>query len=83
MIYYALLPCTVVLEFDMGQPDGVLLRSRACYAEQATVIEQQTGQTEHSWISLHMPPYTSSLWPADWDAVKVHRIGAVAEPLKM
>lgn len=46
MIYYALLPCTVVLEFDMGQPDGVVLRSRACYTGQATVIEQQTGQLE-------------------------------------
>ncbi len=44
MIYYALLPCTVVLEFDLGQPDGVVMRSRACYADQATVIEQQTGQ---------------------------------------
>ena len=44
MIYYALLPCTVVLEFDMGQPDGVMMRSRSCYAEQAAVIEQQTGQ---------------------------------------
>ena len=44
MIYYALLPCTVVLEFDMGQPDGVVMRSRSCYAEQAPVIEQQTGQ---------------------------------------
>ena len=43
MIYYALLPCTVVLEFDMGQPDGVLLRSRTCYDEQAAVIQQQTG----------------------------------------
>ena len=59
MIYYALLPCTVVLEFDMGQPDGVLLRSRACYAEQAPAIKQQTGQPQHSWISLHMSPYTS------------------------
>lgn len=43
MIYYALLPCTVVLEFDMGQPDGVLLRSRTCYDEQAAIIQQQTG----------------------------------------
>ena len=43
MIYYALLPCTVVLEFDMGQPDGVLLRSRICYDEQAAIIEDQTG----------------------------------------
>ena len=45
MIYYALLPCTVVLEFDKGQPDGVALRSRACYDDQAAVIEQQTGVT--------------------------------------
>lgn len=44
MIYYALLPCTVAMEFDMGQPDGVVMRSRSCYAEQAAVIEQQTGQ---------------------------------------
>jgi len=43
MIYYALLPCTVVLEFDMGQPDGVLFRSRTCYDEQAAIIKQQTG----------------------------------------
>ncbi len=43
MIYYALLPCTVVLEFDMGQPDGVLLRSRICYDEQAAIIQDQTG----------------------------------------
>ena len=43
MIYYALLPCTVVLEFDMGQPDGVMLRSRACYDDQAADIQQQTG----------------------------------------
>ena len=62
MIYYALLPCTVVLEFDMGQPDGVVLRSRACYAEQATVIEQQTGQLEHSQKSLRAPPDTSAQW---------------------
>lgn len=44
MIYYALLPCTVVLEFDMGQPDGAILRSRACYDDQAADIEQQTGR---------------------------------------
>lgn len=44
MVYYALLPCTVVLEFDMGQPDGVILRSRACYDNQAAIILQQTGQ---------------------------------------
>ena len=43
MIYYALLPCTVVMEFDTQQPDGVLMRSRACYDDQAAAIEQQTG----------------------------------------
>ena len=45
IIYYALLPCTVVLEFDKGHIDGVALRSRACYDDQAAVIEQQTGVT--------------------------------------
>ncbi len=44
MVYYALLPCTVVLEYDMGQPDGVILRSRACYDDQAAIIQQQTGK---------------------------------------
>ena len=33
----------VVLEFDMVQPDGVQLRSRTCYDEQAAIIQQQTG----------------------------------------
>ena len=46
MIYYALLPCTVVMEFDTQQPDGVLMRSRACYDDQAAAIEQQTGEQQ-------------------------------------
>ena len=49
MIYYALLPCTVVMEFDTQQPDGVLMRSRACYVDQAAAIEQQTGGQQSSW----------------------------------
>ena len=48
MIYYALLPCTVVMEFDTQQPDGVLMRSRACYDDQAAAIEQQTGVQQAS-----------------------------------
>ena len=48
MIYYALLPCTVVMEFDTQQPDGVVMRSRACYDDQATAIEQQTGAQQFS-----------------------------------
>ena len=47
MIYYALLPCTVVLEFDTGQPDGVLMRGRTCYDAEAAAIEQHTGTREH------------------------------------
>ena len=43
MIYYALLPCTVVLQFDMGQPDGVVMRARTCYDAQAAAIQEQTG----------------------------------------
>ena len=52
VIYYALLPCTVVLEFDMGQPDGAVLRSRACYDDQAAVIQQQTGTPPSGSLTL-------------------------------
>ena len=53
MIYYALLPCTVVMEFDMQQPDGVLMRSRACYGDQAAAIEQQTGAQHYCCGHCH------------------------------
>jgi hypothetical protein len=44
LVFYALLPCTVVLHFDTTQPDGVSLRSRTCYDDKAAIIRQQTGK---------------------------------------
>jgi hypothetical protein len=44
LVYYALLPCTVELQFDTTQPDGVSLPSRTCYNDKAAIILQQTGK---------------------------------------
>ena len=43
LIFYALLPCTVVLEYDAGAPDGVRLADRACFASSAPATLQETG----------------------------------------
>ena len=43
LVFYALLPCTVVLEFDAGAPDGVRLADRACFASSAPATLQETG----------------------------------------
>jgi hypothetical protein len=45
LIYPSLLPCTVALEYDPDIPEGILLRSRHCYEEQAAKIEDYTGVT--------------------------------------
>ncbi len=43
LIFYALLPCTVVLEFDAGAADGVRLAHRACFAHGAAATLEHTG----------------------------------------
>ena len=43
LIYYALLPCTVVLEFDPAAPDGVSLAHRDCFAGSAAATLENTG----------------------------------------
>ena len=43
LIYYSLLPCTVVLEYSGTSPDSPRLRSRVCYKEQAAELEKATG----------------------------------------
>lgn len=77
MIYYALLPCTVVLEFDMGQPDGAALRSRACYDDQAADIQQQTG-TPRSAI-LPPPSFSTQCNPA-WHLATTPTRALLASP---
>lgn len=44
LITYALLPCTVVLEFVPAKPDNLRLRSRHCYATKAAAILQISGR---------------------------------------
>ena len=61
MIYYALLPCTVVLEFDAEKPDGVAMRGRTCYDAEASAIEQHTGRRTH--ITVERAWYAHSLHP--------------------
>ena len=43
VMYPALLPCTLSLEFDPEAPEGALLRARHCYEDQAPRIEDATG----------------------------------------
>jgi hypothetical protein len=43
LIFYALLPCLVVVEFAPDTPDGVRMHSRYCYEPQAAAIEAATG----------------------------------------
>ena len=43
LITYALLPCTVVLEFTPAQPENVKIRSRHCYVAEAPAILQNAG----------------------------------------
>ncbi len=43
VIYPSLLPCTVALEFDAEVPEGALLRSKHCYGDLASRIEDHTG----------------------------------------
>ncbi len=62
MIYYALLPCTVVLQFDMGQPDGVVMHARACYDAQAATIQQQTGKFAQMSSPTGCMQSTSRTW---------------------
>ena len=84
MIYYALLPCTVVLEFDLGQPDGVVMRSRACYADQATVIgaADRSALSTHSTHSvIHQTRRLSR--PADGDSMKAAYLLLVARLLRL
>jgi len=44
LITYALLPCTVVLELDLANPEALRIRSRHCYMPQAPSILQATGR---------------------------------------
>ncbi len=48
LIYPSLLPCTVALEYDPHVPEGILLRSRHCYQDQAPKIEDATGAEGNS-----------------------------------
>ena len=49
MVYYALLPCTVVMRFDPSVPNGMTPHSRHCYEQQSANILQHTG------APLHLP----------------------------
>ena len=50
LVYYALLPCTVVLQFNPDVEGGLVMRSRACYEQQAASITRATGR---AW-ALHL-----------------------------
>lgn len=43
LIFYSLLPCLVVLDFDPSLPDGARLHSRFCYEAQASSVMHATG----------------------------------------
>ena len=43
LITYALLPCTVVLEFNPAQPEDLKICSRHCYVADAPAIMQYAG----------------------------------------
>ena len=48
LVYYSLLPCTVVLQFDPAAEGGLVMRSRACYERQAAGVARATGPLWHS-----------------------------------
>ena len=43
LITYALLPCTIVLEYIPEEPDNLRFRSKHCYATDAPAILQASG----------------------------------------
>ena len=43
LVIYALLPCTVVLEYVPEEPDNLRFRSRHCYAPDAAAILRASG----------------------------------------
>lgn len=43
LVYYSLLPCTVVLQFDPAEEGGLAMRSRACHERQAASVVRATG----------------------------------------
>lgn len=47
LVTYALLPCTVVLEFNPAQPKDLKIRSRHCYVSDAPAILQNAGWQQH------------------------------------
>ena len=49
LVSYALLPCTVILEFLPAEPDNLKLRSKHCYNAEAAAILQTSG----GWL-LHI-----------------------------
>ena len=51
LITYALLPCTIILEFVPSEPDSLRLRSRHCYTPEAAAILQTSGARH--LISFH------------------------------
>eukprot|EP00884_Botryococcus_braunii_P008167 jgi/Botrbrau1/17351/Bobra.0015s0095.1 len=61
LIFYSLLPCLVVLEFEPSLPDGARLHSRYCYEAQASSIAHATG------LDLFDFEMHSSGNPTPWD----------------
>ena len=55
VIYPAILPCTVALEFDPDVPEGALLRARHCYEDLAPRIEDATG-AHTCYVIAALPP---------------------------
>ncbi|KAK9818993.1 hypothetical protein WJX81_003370 [Elliptochloris bilobata] len=61
LVYYSLLPCTVVLQFDTAAEGGVVMRLRACYEQQAASIARATG-LDMGRYEMH-----TSGHPVPWD----------------
>ncbi|KAK9830983.1 hypothetical protein WJX81_005385 [Elliptochloris bilobata] len=74
LIFYALLPCTVVLEFDAAALDGVRLADRACFAGSAAATLERTG------LDILRHPIHGSGNPVPWD---IERGGGHRELLSM
>ena len=48
LVYYSLLPCTVVLQFDPAEEGGLIIRSRACHERQAAGVARATGPLQRT-----------------------------------
>ena len=67
MITYALLPCTVVLEFNPAQPEDLNISSRHCYLADAPAILKHAGEKKVQPRAFILPTGDMGRWPAEGD----------------